>query len=152
MKRELKVGETFTCHLFNKLNYESIEQKNGKYKLNKKKLTTDILSNGFNYTWTDKKDGWTKSKKMELITTANDEERAKSVWVVTKTNSEGGGGSHNDYYTDGWHVTARRLKKDGTYDNKGEKVSFYQSGSFIGMIYPKDIELVGKMEKKIDFV
>ena len=55
-------------------------------------------------------------------------------FVVIKTQLSGGGSSGlADSYPDGHHVTCKRLK-NGEYDEKGEVVNFYQTGSFNNMI------------------
>lgn len=57
-------------------------------------------------------------------------------FVVVKTQMTGGGTGHgpHDVYPDGHEVTIRQLKKDGTYDDKGQEYRFYQSGAFNCMI------------------
>lgn len=57
-------------------------------------------------------------------------------FVVIKTQMTGGGTGHgpHDIYPDGHEVTIRQLKKDGTYDDKGQDYRFYQSGAFNCMI------------------
>lgn len=68
-------------------------------------------------------------------------------YVVVHAKSEGGGGSMHDPYPDGWHIIARKLKRDGTYSEKGVTVEFYQSGCFTCEILPKNISLVAKMKR-----
>lgn len=55
-------------------------------------------------------------------------------YIVTKTNTQGGGYGHGnmDYYPNGWHITAVKLK-DGAYDPDGQVITFYQSGAFTAM-------------------
>jgi hypothetical protein len=68
-------------------------------------------------------------------------------FVVERTAMTGGGYNCpaflNDYFPDGWHVTARQLKPDGSYDTKGKTINFYQSGCFIDMI--AQVPVVRKM-------
>jgi len=67
-------------------------------------------------------------------------------YLVIKT--EFGGGSHggHDDYPDGHNVTCKKLKYDGSYDEDGFEVSFYQSGSFTAMIEPEELEVVRDMK------
>lgn len=75
------------------------------------------------------------------ISNANrvDAKRPGKRYVVEDTRHAGGGTGHgpHDVYPDGWEITARRLKDDGSYDPDGEVVRFYQSGSFNCMDWPK---------------
>jgi hypothetical protein len=66
-------------------------------------------------------------------------------FIVVGTSFSGGGYGHGagDYYPNGHHVEARQLKADGTYDPKGQKIEFYQSGCFICKI--EKIKPVRKM-------
>lgn len=68
-------------------------------------------------------------------------------YVVEETKMCGGGTGHGpfDIYPDGWHVTARRLNNDGTYDPHGLTKKFYMSGCFTNMI--TEVEVVGKMKR-----
>ena len=56
----------------------------------------------------------------------------KGSYVVEYARSEGGGTGHgpHDVYPDGWHIKARKLFDDGTYNPNGEEIDFYQSGAF----------------------
>jgi len=74
--------------------------------------------------------------------------RGKARFVVLRVDMCGGGYAHGpgDYFSDGLHVTARKLKKDGSFNPRGEKVRFYMSGDFIGMIEPEEVEIVGRMK------
>jgi hypothetical protein len=76
------------------------------------------------------------------------EENAISRYVVEETHLEGGGRgiSPGDDYPNGWHVFARKLGPNDTYDPKEQLIEFYQSGCFIFMI-KEGIEVVGKMER-----
>lgn len=81
-------------------------------------------------------------------------QRAKAKYVVEDAKMDGGGGRNGrgpgDIYPDGWEVTARKLRPDGTYNPKGEVIRFYQSGSFTCMI--ETVQLVGKLKKVVDFI
>lgn len=87
-----------------------------------------------------------KTRTVELG--AYDVSRAKAKFVVEKANMQGGGTGHGpgDVYPDGWHVVARRLNDNGTYDQNGELIQFYMSGCFICMVEPKNVRIVGKMQ------
>lgn len=88
-----------------------------------------------------------KTRRVDLG--AYDKSRGGAKFVVENAALEGGGTGHGpfDVYPDGWHVTARRLKKDGTYDPSGECITFYMTGSFTIMVDSKDLRIVGKMER-----
>jgi hypothetical protein len=63
-------------------------------------------------------------------------------FVVIRTAMEGGGTAmFHDTYPDGHHVFCKRLNPDGSYNDKGMEINFYQSGCFSGTILPKDIEV-----------
>lgn len=81
---------------------------------------------------------------------AFDESRASAKFVVESAKMQGGD-TGRDEYPDGWHVRARRLNKDDSYNPDGELIQFYMSGCFTYMIEPKDVEIVGKMKKEVKF-
>lgn len=94
--------------------------------------------------------GKVSSKTRTVDLGAHDLSRATAKFVVEAANMQGGGTGHGpcDVYPDGWHVRARRLNKDGSYDPKGEVICFYMSGCFTCMIEPKDVQIVGKMQMR----
>jgi hypothetical protein len=67
-------------------------------------------------------------------------------YVVVSANMGGGGTGHglHDIFPDGWHVTAKKLNK-GKFDECGEEISFYQSGSFT--VVNENIPAIRKMKK-----
>jgi hypothetical protein len=68
-------------------------------------------------------------------------------FVVTKTNSDGGGiAMFHDEYPDGHHVFCKKLK-DSNFDENGIEVDFYQTGSFTAMISPKKLSLLRTMSR-----
>lgn len=69
-------------------------------------------------------------------------------FVVEEARMDGGGGSVYDRFPDGWHATARALKRDGTYNPRGRIIDFYQSGSFTNM--RPEVKVVG--QAKVTFV
>jgi hypothetical protein len=75
-----------------------------------------------------------------------DPTRAKAKFVVERAELEGGGTAHGPYdvYPDGWHITARRLFKNGKYNPKGEVIDFYMTGCFNYMI--EKVKIVDKMQ------
>lgn len=64
-------------------------------------------------------------------------------FLVIKTENTGGGNSANDFYPDGHRVYCKRLN-NGSFDEKGTEVNFYQTGSFTAMI--KDITPIRQMK------
>ncbi len=83
----------------------------------------------------------------EIEVGAYDESRGEALFVVVTACLDGGGEGHGpgDTYPDGWHIKARRLNDDGTYNSNGEWIDFYQSGCFTNLI--REIEIVGKMKQ-----
>ena len=81
---------------------------------------------------------------------AYDSSRATAKFVVEDANMQGGGTGHGlgDTYPDGWHVQARRLNKDESYNPEGEVICFYMSGRSTCMVEPKDLQIVGKMQMR----
>lgn len=73
-------------------------------------------------------------------------------YIVVKARMAGGGSGHgvNDYYPDGWEITARKLAPDGTFDPNGTKVSFFQTGCFTVML-PK-VPVLRRMRMVTTFV
>jgi hypothetical protein len=76
----------------------------------------------------------------------------KGLYVVEHAASKGGGTGHgpHDIYPDGWHIRARKLKADSSYDPHGVEIDFYQSGSFT--VVNPTVPVVGKLHRKVDFV
>lgn len=72
-------------------------------------------------------------------------------YVVVDVKMDGGGYGHGpgDYYPDGFHVYAQKLK-DGEYDPDGLKITFYQSGCFT--IVKPYVDVKKRMKKVITFV
>lgn len=58
---------------------------------------------------------------------------ASGEFLVVKTENAGGGSGGTDYYTDGHRVYCKRLN-NGSFDEKGTEVNFYQTGCFTAMI------------------
>jgi len=69
-------------------------------------------------------------------------------FVVIRTAMEGGFTGH-DAYPDGHHVYCKRLNANGSYNEKGTEINFYQSGCFTGIILPDNIEVVRVQTKKL---
>lgn len=84
--------------------------------------------------------GWERTSWVKVDTKAPDKYRS-SKWRVLTTCMTGGGTGHGpgDVYPDGHRVEAQRV-------GRVEKVYFYQTGCFIGMVDQKDVKLV--REKK----
>jgi len=91
------------------------------------------------------------SKTRTIEYGAYDLNRATAKFVIERANMQGGSTGH-DAYSDGWHVEARRLNEDGSYNPDEEVIHFYMSGSFTYLIESEDIEIVGKMERQLRFV
>lgn len=70
-------------------------------------------------------------------------------YVVIDTDETGGSHGHESYqyHSSGQHVTAQRLAADGTYDENGLIVSFYQKGAFAAKIEPSEIAPIRTMRR-----
>ena len=95
-----------------------------------------------------------KTKKAKIGDVIIPKKRGKLEYVVEKAVMEGGGhqlemSGHHSYFPDGWHVTARQLKKDGEYNSSGRLIDFYQSGCFCDMI--EEVTVVGKMKVEVTY-
>lgn len=76
-----------------------------------------------------------------------DKSRGTAKFVVIDGVMSGGGiAQGNDVYPDGWHITARRLNNQGSFDPKGEVIVFYMTGCFINMIPPEEVQILGHMQ------
>lgn len=76
----------------------------------------------------------------------------KGRYVVEHAAMEGGGTGHgpHDIYPDGWHIRARKLKADGSYDPQGVEIEFYQSGAFTAV--NEKVPVVARLHRKVHFV
>jgi len=83
---------------------------------------------------------------------AYDHSRASAKFVVESAKMDGGDTGGRDDYPDGWHVKARRLGENGSYDPDGKMIQFYMSGSFTYMVELEDVEIVGKMKREVKFI
>lgn len=78
--------------------------------------------------------------------------KREGKWVVEKAEMTGGGyAMFNDYYPDAWHVTARRLNDDGSYNPKRRTVRFTQNTVCYNTVI-KGVKKVGKLKKVVNFV
>lgn len=72
---------------------------------------------------------------------------SRGIYLVEEARMGGGGTAmFNDYYPDGWQVTARKFN-GGDYNPNGEVITFYQSGAFNTRI-DTPIQVWGKMKQK----
>jgi len=135
-QRLLRIGDVFVCPTFSKVcGYDTHFDENRNLHLNRHRL---IVNNRGKQIWTKretKPGGWTRNTEMITETTATSPDLDDAEWVVEEAQQHGGGTSTGmnglpDSYPGGWHITARRLAPDGTYDINGETVEFYQTGSF----------------------
>jgi hypothetical protein len=97
------------------------------------------------------KTGQIPPKEVVIDHGVTDLSRGEAKFVVTRAVSQGGGpvsggGGEEVPYPDGWHITAKRLTKDGKFNPKGESIVFYMTGCFIDMIPPEDIKIVGHLK------
>ena len=75
----------------------------------------------------------------------------KGRYVVEHARSQGGTGhGSHDSYPDGWHIRARKLNEDGSYNPTGVEIAFYQSGAFT--VVNEKVPVVGRLKRVVDFV
>lgn len=90
-------------------------------------------------------------RKLTLDFGVPDYTRGTAEFVVINNKMQGGGQGmgvmfgHADEYPDGWHIVAKRLDKDGNWDENGEEIAFYMTGCFIDMILPEEVTIVRHM-------
>ena len=53
----------------------------------------------------------------------------------------------NQGFGGGTCIYARKLNDDGSYNSKGELISFYLGGCYTHIVEMKDIKVVGKLER-----
>ncbi|MBI3632128.1 MAG: hypothetical protein HY225_01640 [Candidatus Vogelbacteria bacterium] len=75
-----------------------------------------------------------------------DKNRGSAKFVVEDARMDGGDTNPRDPWPDGWHITARRLSSEGTYDPSEEIIDFYMSGCFNCIVLAEDIKILGKMK------
>lgn len=83
-------------------------------------------------------------RKETVDLSAYDPSRATAKFVIESARMEGG--DKDALYPDGWHVSARHLNEDGSYDPRGEVIHFYMSGDREDVIGAADISVIGKMQ------
>ncbi len=131
----LKIGDVFRLPKSQDLSYETTNE-GSKTILDKTHLTPD---DGMNIHWTEiqtKPGGWTREVERQTDTSISPKDLPNGEWVVEEARLTGGGTGHGpgDVYPDGWHITARLLRPNGTYDPKGVTLQFYQDGCFTTVI------------------
>lgn len=93
------------------------------------------------FLYTNKRGCW--DLEQGLVVLDGEFKYLRGKYIVTKTEVKGGGGTGNQSYPDGHHVTCESLC--GSYE-----VCFYQSGCFTAV--NKDIEPVGKARIAWQFI
>lgn len=134
MKHLLRKGQVFKCAKFKDL-IATLDFDGKDYHVNSQKLRFDITDR-VTLTGTERgPNGWER-KYNKQVSLALDENMADKPFMVISVALTGGGIGHGQYdvYPDGHYVTAV------TADDR--QVTFYQTGCFIGMVDPKDIELI----------
>jgi hypothetical protein len=98
--------------------------------------------------------GLTKAEALRLIKTKISKPREVSFcfeageFVIVKTTYDGGGvAMFNEEYSNGHHVYCKKLR-DGSYDENGVEIDFYQTGSFSAVIEPSKISAVRTLTAK----
>ena len=138
MKHLLRVGQTFICEKFEDLVYrvDTSLLKGVPPVVNRERLHFNHCSST-TVIWTEERDGWTKKHEDKIDLTVDDVDSIGTKhFTVIHTDMTGGGTGHgpHDVYPDGHQVIAE--------DGAGRRVLFFQSGCFVGMVTPDDIEWV----------
>jgi hypothetical protein len=135
MKHLLRKGQIFKCAKFKDL-IATLYFDGKDYQVNDQKLHFDY-SNKVNIIGTEQgPDGWERRANKE-VSLALDENMANKPFMVVSVALTGGGTGHgsHDVYPDGHYVIAHEV-------NGAHVATFYQTGCFIGMVDPKDIEWI----------
>ena len=78
--------------------------------------------------------------------------KKSGTWVVEEAEMTGGGYAQAmDYYPDSWHVIARKLDKDGSYNPKGRKTTFTQNTNCYNTVI-EGVKKVGQKKRVVEFV
>lgn len=142
MRHLLRVGQVFRCPKFTDLGYIVEAGPDETFSLPPQPNRTRLEFSHTRQTtccWTEHgQDGWKRSREQVVDLTPEDAgSLGAREFVVVETILTGGGTGHgpHDVYPDGHHVVAQEVG--------GERlVRFYQSGCFVGMRPPEDIELI----------
>jgi hypothetical protein len=138
MKDLLQKGQVFKCRKFRDL-VGTLVTRYGQIP------TVDLNNLKFDHSkevsvcWTEHgKDGWKRDRADKIDLSIHDDTIADSLFEVIETELTGGGYGHgpHDRFPDGHRVIAKEL------GGKHRTVRFFQTGCFVGMVEPKDIDLV----------
>lgn len=136
MEGLLRPGQVFSCGKFRDLVYELVTDPPPP-RPDKTRLHFDHTSRSTVH-WTERReDGWERSRTDVLDLSVEDPDAvAQEPFTVLHAGLYGGGTGHgpHDVYPDGWQVVAR--------GESGRIVRFSQSGCFVGLVLPGDVNLV----------
>lgn len=142
MKHFLRVGQVFRCRKFRDLVHRLKTGSDGRFTIPPEPDRVNLHFSHSDRTtacWTEKgKDGWERSCEKEIDLSVDDPDQiVLEPFTVTDISLTGGGHGHgpHDVFPDGHHVVAE--------DGRGRRVSFHQSGCFVGIVDPGDVELIG---------
>lgn len=140
MQNFLKAGQVFRCPNFTDLVHPPVyDAETGEPGLDRTQMSFDH-SNMVTCSWTEKgPDGWERQHMTRIDRTPDDaQELGSALFEVTETRLTGGGTGHGPYdvYPDGHQVLAREV------GGQGRTIHFYQSGCFVKMQPPENIQLV----------
>lgn len=78
-------------------------------------------------------------------------DKLKGTYVVVESKNELQTGSHNesDWYS--WMVKLSKLEKNGNYNTRAKHKKFYDSPEFVKDCRLDEVEVVGKMKKKVAY-
>lgn len=142
MQNLLRVGQVFRCSRFSQLVYE-LDRDATPPVPNRKALHFDH-SDRVTVHWTEKgEDGWErKHQDVVDLSVPDGAGLARAEFKVLETALAGGGTGHgpHDVYPDGHIVLAE--------GPDGARVRFYQTGCFVGLVAPSEVELVGGPEDR----
>lgn len=140
MRHLLRTGQEFSCSRFKDLTHCVDRNPDGSPILNMQRLKFNHTSK-VTVSWTEKKDDWTRKRSETLDTSVADPAIGSTRFRVLHTCIMGGSYEHLGHSSDypaGHHVIAE--------DDNGRKIRFYQTGCFVGVTPPEDIQWLGGPE------
>lgn len=78
-------------------------------------------------------------------------DKLKGAYVVVESKKEKQTGSHNESDWWAWMVKLSKLDKNGCYNVRAKHRKFYDSSGFIDDYVLKEVEVIGKMKKKVAY-
>jgi hypothetical protein len=149
MKHLLRKNQVFMCAKFKDLVSTLEYDKGGKSYVNERKLRFDHGKEVHVMETEQGPNGWSRTIEKCVSLVPEGKNPANSKFIVVSVALTGGGTGHgpHDVYPDGHYVVAKEIVGSRQVSRE---VGFYQTGCFIGMVDPKEIEWVsGPPDKEV---